>query len=1309
MKKLLLTLFAAAMMLGVQNANASVKLTALSGSVGGDRNNNGGNANEGPAALVDEQTNSKFGTWDGYYSQPVYIIMKSSAAIAPKSYELISANDTYNDTGRSWSQWKIYGGNFASDAEATIDAEGWVLIDSKENQTLDKGSAPTDKNKQAPFAVNKKDISETIASGTYYTYFKIVVEALEGGWSKYCQMDGFRFTNVKFKPQDVTFTYSAGSGIGNRENEGMDKLFDLDCNTKYCGNTGSDCYALVTASEPVFVWGYDLTTANDNNGGRKVTKWSLYGTNDATIAANANADGWVALSNMAGNSYIEGKNWYTQRFFCNKNTIGNAYKYFKVTLDEGGFVQLSAFRFCYDTYRAIAYNHKSGPSGSGYAVDGLPNPKWEGNASVFTGAGNAVTIETSDGNSYAVKKYHFTTNDDGSWKNRAPKSWTIEGSDDNSSWTKIAEVDDAYAIHNANYTTYEFTPDNTTDAFRYIRLTLNSMKTTGWSQIGDFQVLAVSDVSDKDYYTNRVDDAKAAASGYETLMGSTDPWYVEYKALIDGLDATLASSISSGDYDPISTALLNVDYMVGLMTPFAEGSAYSAVDASACFNDSPYSQLFDGKDGREGRQGTKWGGNFSGSEGDPEHVQYVIFRVKSAFAPYFYKLVTGGDTHTYTGRNWKSWSVYGGNFSTVAAAKDTTSTSWTLLDQRVDISEEYLPMENNYPAAFNFNQGVSDDYYYYMVKVFAAHSGSQIQMNEMYLCTEEEFDAARDPLVAYFDDFDKTRPIEASKNTQMANFNTLYDELQSTDDAVRMTLVYNQLVALRAELEESMDYLDFYAAKTVEGVFQLGTADELKTFASAVNNGRPALNAVLTADINLNEIAWTPIGNSSNKYTGTFDGQNHAITNFSYTSTGDYNGLFGFINNATVKNFSISGSLTSTHKENGAIGYADGASVVSGVHSSLDITVNCRTHSGGVVGASGEATSTLRVDGCSYSGTLTIEGTDADVTGGIIGYTYYGTIQNCIFSGTINGNVDDKPYGGILGYARQETFGGIHNCLVLGKIVTNASNTTASILIGKWNGSATSKVDNNYYLPNAGSSENVVLVGGNTDNVTAPVEVNATQLSSGEVTYKLNKNSCYDVAWTQTLGTNNVPTLDKTKGIVNKISSVGYTTQYITDTDVTIPTGIEAFTGEFNGEEWLRLVSVSSKIAANEPVILRGDEGYYSFERTTGAEKVTDNVLRGSDGTVTGGSGIYALANKSDVVGFYPVDSSVTIPAGKAYLNTSAGVKGFTFVFEDTEDGISSLTPALSEGEGAIYNLAGQKLSKMQKGISIVNGRKVLK
>ena len=71
-----------------------------------------------------------------------------------------------------------------------------------------------------------------------------------------------------------------------------------------------------------------------------------------------------------------------------------------------------------------------------------------------------------------------------------------------------------------------------------------------------------------------------------------------------------------------------------------------------------------------------------------------------------------------------------------------------------------------------------------------------------------------------------------------------------------------------------------------------------------------------------------------------------------------------------------------------------------------------------------------------------------------------------------------------------------------------------------------------------------------------------------------------------------------------------------------------------------------------------------------------------------------------------------TVPAGKALLPVSAvgaGVKEFVFDFGGNDaDGIKNINPALSEGEGTIYNLAGQRLQRPQKGINIVNGKKIL-
>lgn len=493
--------------------------------------------------------------------------------------------------------------------------------------------------------------------------------------------------------------------------------------------------------------------------------------------------------------------------------------------------------------------------------------------------------------------------------------------------------------------------------------------------------------------------------------------------------------------------------------------------------------------------------------------------------------------------------------------------------------------------------------------------------------------------------------------------------------------------------------------------FAIGNATDLINFATLVNAGGTALNGVLTADIDLNGVAWTPIGNGTYQYAGTFDGAGHTITNFSYTATDDYNGLFGYINGATVKDFSISGTLTSTYAENGVIGWTNGAAVVSGIHSSLNITVDCATHTGGVVGGSQALNeSTLLVENCTYDGTLT-SNNNADAQGGIIGYTYAGTIRNCLFNGTINGNVADKHYGGILGYGRIEWFGGIHNCLSIGKIAT-ASPANAAAIIGNWNGPETSKVTNNYYLLAAGSTTDIAIGNKFESILEAPVLATAENLASGEICYKLNGNSVYEPNWFQNLsGTTDAnPVLFDTHGIVNNISDARYTTQYIPTTDVTIPASVEVFAGIKNGDK-LTLVPIKDAVSKEDAVIVRGNAGYYSFVPTTGASNAASNDLKGSDGTIEGnGSTIYALAKKNDVVGFYPVAASVTIPAGKAYLEYTGNteVKGFTFVFDDNSTGLNDFKDS-KDYKDLIYNIAGQRLNKMQKGINIVNGKKILR
>ena len=77
--------------------------------------------------------------------------------------------------------------------------------------------------------------------------------------------------------------------------------------------------------------------------------------------------------------------------------------------------------------------------------------------------------------------------------------------------------------------------------------------------------------------------------------------------------------------------------------------------------------------------------------------------------------------------------------------------------------------------------------------------------------------------------------------------------------------------------------------------FQIETAAQLAYFAKTVNEGEAYLHKyiVLTADIDLANKEWTPIGNYSNPFKGNFNGDNHTVTGMQISGELDRVGLFG--------------------------------------------------------------------------------------------------------------------------------------------------------------------------------------------------------------------------------------------------------------------------------------------------------------------------------------------------------------------------------------------------------------------------------
>lgn len=184
-----------------------------------------------------------------------------------------------------------------------------------------------------------------------------------------------------------------------------------------------------------------------------------------------------------------------------------------------------------------------------------------------------------------------------------------------------------------------------------------------------------------------------------------------------------------------------------------------------------------------------------------------------------------------------------------------------------------------------------------------------------------------------------------------------------------------------------------------------------------------------------------PIGNSSTKFSGTFDGKNHTISNFK--TSGQYSGLFGYVNGATIQNLTVNvtnnagatsagglvgavngtttirnctvnGTISGTHQVGGFVGFAQG------VYQDNTLVLPCN----------------LTIEGCTNNATVTTTSQASDnnrtSAGGFVGYVNVGatvTIKSYIDENgktkksTNNGKIsttssaDNKGVGGFVGYS----------------------------------------------------------------------------------------------------------------------------------------------------------------------------------------------------------------------------------------------------------------------------------------------------
>lgn len=238
------------------------------------------------------------------------------------------------------------------------------------------------------------------------------------------------------------------------------------------------------------------------------------------------------------------------------------------------------------------------------------------------------------------------------------------------------------------------------------------------------------------------------------------------------------------------------------------------------------------------------------------------------------------------------------------------------------------------------------------------------------------------------------------------------------------------------------------AQPTPPAVAEMGgtTYTDLHQALEAAKNGG---TVKLLRDVELTD-TWTPVGDSSTPFKGTFDGDGHKITGLKITS-GSYIGLFGYVGEgAVIRNVNLVGANVSGVKRVGAlIGQIKGNAKVSNctVDSTSRVT-GSDSNTGGLIGeAAGTITVTLENLINNASVTNTENGTSR--AAGIIAQVTSGadvTITNCVNNGAITTN--NGYAGGIVAAKQGGSKVSFKNCSNAGTLAGHYTGSLIAWLVG---------------------------------------------------------------------------------------------------------------------------------------------------------------------------------------------------------------------------------------------------------------------
>ena len=261
---------------------------------------------------------------------------------------------------------------------------------------------------------------------------------------------------------------------------------------------------------------------------------------------------------------------------------------------------------------------------------------------------------------------------------------------------------------------------------------------------------------------------------------------------------------------------------------------------------------------------------------------------------------------------------------------------------------------------------------------------------------------------------------------------------------------------------------------------------------------------------------FSPIGNSSTQFTGSYDGQGYNISNLTINRPSNYyNGIFGYIIGSTIENLGITEiSLIGGEYSGGLVGHVGNSSTISNCYSTGSVSATLSGLGvgsiGGLIGRDGINSESSTINDC-YS-TVTVTGhNDASYIGGLIGTNYNGVMNRCYATGNVSG--EKYTIGGLVGNNGGSST--MNNCYSKGNVSGSASYVGG--LVG-YNGAT---INTSYSMGSVTGSANLGgLIGSNSGSVnncfwdTQTSEQSSSDGGTGKTTAEMKTQSTFtDASW----------------------------------------------------------------------------------------------------------------------------------------------------------------------------------------------------